>query len=537
LKTFLTFRPVRKFGIITILGILVACNIQDVDFDNLQVEDIKLDVAVPFGSATYTMRELIEDFSDSDVELIEDPETAEMRLIYRDSSSYTFNPEILDIQDVVNTNNLSLNDVTGPGTVNQSIPFTQVYEPVDGETLDSVFHDSGANLTATIESTSDVTLNYDLELSSTVNVNTGNPITFSGTTSSTVPGTHSQSLENHKTFFTEVGDQNTLFFNIDISGTLTAAESLNNDEITVTVEYLNQEYIIAFGKFGQDTVSVSNESLEINFFEGFGDEGLDFGNPSITFDFRNSFGMPYAVGLGGLYGEEEDGSRTLLQGEVVDNPPVIAGSPTDAPVTGEVTQTTVVVDRTNSSIQQLFATSPATLGFNLQGFTNPNDDTQLNFVTDTSTVRGFIEVEIPMEVRMTNVTRELEYDIAGTTDFDEADSLAIRVVTVNELPFGADMDMFIMEGSDTLYQALNNKVIEQPFLNIDRTVREPKVGVEDVPVGPDGVAAINQGDRILVVLTINTPESLTSEQIFVKLLATAKLEVTLGARGIITTKL
>jgi hypothetical protein len=531
---------VKKLVWIGFLVCLLACNTGDFSFDNLKLEEVRTDLAVPFGTSEYTMRELLEDFSESELELIEDPQTAEMVLIYRDSSTYIFDTEILEITNVVNTNELNIPNYPDDGTtrpVSESIPFTQVYEPVDGETLDSIFHDTSASLRATISSTANVGLEYELELTNTINLGNGQPVTFTGLVDDSAPEVQNQNLTNHRTTFTEVGEENILNFNLTLTGSLAPGEELVNEVITVTVEYLDQEYIIVFGKFGQDTVSVSNEILEIDLCDDVGSGDFEFRDPVLTFDFRNSFGMPFGLGLGGLYGEEPDGSRTFLSGDVVDNPPIIASSSVIPPVTGDPIQTIITVDRSNSNLRQVLATSPNFIGFDLQGFTNPLDDTILNFVTDTSTVRGFLTLELPMEVRFSNVTKELEYDISGTNNFDEADSLAIRVVTVNELPFGADMDMFIMNGNDTLYQALNNRAIDQPFLNQDRTVREPKINVDDIPLGPDGVAAINTGDRILVVLHMNTPESVTSEDIFVKLLANARLTVTLGARGIVTNEL
>ena len=61
--------------------------------------------------------------------------------------------------------------------------------------------------------------------------------------------------------------------------------------------------------------------------------------------------------------------------------------------------------------------------------------------------------------------------------------------------------------------------------------------IDDIPLSAAGIDALYNGTTIRVVVSMNSPESQTSEQIFVKLLANAKLDVTLGARGIITEKL
>lgn len=515
----------------------MGCNISDMDFSNLKVEEIEADVTIPFGSAAYTMRELIEDVSDANLELEEDPNTFELRMIYREYAEYLFTPDIIDIPDNSSPSQILLPNTNGPATVNQTIPFFQFYEAADDEVLDSVYHAPTSSIVVNITSTSAYDITYEMRILGTTDRNTDVPVTFNGVVNSGSPTNHNQNLTGYKTVFEEIAGQNRFDLEMDISANLGAGEDLNGDELTVSVTYQDQDFIVIFGKLGQDTVDISGGNFDISFFEDFGDEGLEFGGATITFNARNSFGIPIGLGLGRVYGEQADGTQTFLTGAVVTNPPVIASASTDHPVTGEPVQSTIVVNRQNSSLMQMLATAPTTIGLDLQGFMNPYSTTALNFATDTSSIRADIEVNLPLEVRMTNVTRSLDFDIGSGFDFDQADSVALRVVTTNSFPFRANMGLYIMSGTDTLHQVLDNEALGQPFLNIDRSVREPKVTVDDVPLSRAGLDALATADRIMVVIVMNTPQSQTAEDIFVKLLANAELEVTLGARAIIKTGL
>ncbi|MCP4460272.1 MAG: hypothetical protein GY816_19945 [Cytophagales bacterium] len=523
---------------------LIGCNIQDIDLNKIKIENFQNELAVPFGTASYTMRELIEDVSDPDLILEEDPETAELMITYQETGgSYTLSSDIFDVPDISNPSTVSLPATPASGftvIINESSSFFQVYESVDGEIIDSVFHADNSSLEVQVESTNPVDVSYTMTLTNTINLSTDNPVSFSGAVGGGSMGNHIQNLMNHKTVFTEVNGENR--FNVDITLDITVdpGESIAaGDEITITIEFLDQDFIIVFGKLGQDTVAFSGQTIDIAFFDDFGIDGFEFGSPEISLDFRSSFGIPIGVGLGGIYGEESDGSRTYLSGEIVSTPPVIESSSIVAPVTGEVQQTTISINSTNSTLQQMLATSPSTIGFEVDGFTNPYDQSILNFVTDTSTIRSFIEVTLPMEVRLTDVQHNLDFDLGGGVDFSDADSLTLRMTTVNEFPFGATLDMYILNAAeDTLYTVLEKNALGSPTLNhADKTIVEPKTSIDDIPFNKTGIDALNNGTTIRIVITMNTTPSGTAEDIFVKLLATAKLDITLAARGTIDVKL
>lgn len=532
------------YAAIGVLLLLLGCNISDLDFDNLKVENLSSDIAVPFGTAIYTFQELVEDLEDSENYEV-DSETGQIRFIYRDTVEYDFSADLVDVPDNSESSDLNMPNATGPVAYAETINFTQPYVAQEGEILDSVYHEATASVQVTVSSTSIHNINYTLTLVNTVDVTTSNPMVFNGALTGGASAPQTQSLANYKTILQEVGGENLYNLSINLTANLGVGEDINMDQVSVVVEFLGQEFRILFGKMGRDTVDFTTQTLNIGFFQDFGGEGIEFGGATMTFDVTNSFGIPIGLGLGGVYGEENDGTRTYLGGSAVLNPLVIQPATLNEPaLTPAETQTVLEINSNNSTLGQLLGTSPSTIGFEVQGITNTQDVDASNFVTDDAEIDAFIEIDIPLEVALRDAQHTMEFEIPGGVDLGEVDSLELRLVTVNELPFNATLDMYIMGDTlgdmsvtDTLYQVLDKRALDQPFLNFDRTVREPKIAVEDIPLSEKGTAELARAEVIQIVVTMNSPESQTSEDIFVKLLSTARIEVTLGVRGIIDVKL
>lgn len=529
------------------LLLLIGCNVSDLDFSNLKIKDGEADVAVPFGLASYTMRELLES-SSPDLVLNEDTETGEMWLSYSTSTSYTYDGSFIDATAPIDNSSIQNFSAVATDPAPRSIPFsfsfTQAYFQSAGESLDSIYFDAGnfdLDISTNLNATTGVISNYTVTIVELRQMGTGTAMSFNGTNiSNGSPDAHGPvSIVDHKIKFTQVSGAS--HYRITVTGdiALNANQQLfGTERITVRTQFTGQGNEVIFGKFGKDTFDMAPQTMAIDFFENLNIQGIRFGGAVINFDCRSSFGIPIGLGLSGVYGEDANAVQTFMGGSVVTSPRVILSSSLAHPITGAVRQTLITINNQNSNLTDILAASPTSLNFNIQGLTNPANTTTLNFVTDTSSVRTTMELYIPMEVSLENVQYTMDFDIAGEAELSAVDSAALRVVTTNELPFGGKFDMFILDAADAiLYTAAENVAFDQPFLNFDRSVREPKVSADDVPLSKVGLEALQNGAKVRLVFTLNSPVSQTTEDIFVKILAGAKMDVQLGARFIITTDL
>ncbi|MEP5105802.1 MAG: hypothetical protein ABJQ84_14325 [Ekhidna sp.] len=526
----------KKFVLIIIsASVMVACNVGDLDFDNVEMQPITGVFSFPLGETTYIMRDLVTKQTGDSLNLQEDS-TSLLTLFYFDTISYNTSNDFIQIDNIVQNGTVTA-PASPAGTARTETIFTSfdlAYDPQSNEQLDSVFYETGDLSIETISALSG-TLNYSYTIANTTNITTNNPVVLSGTINGPGTDTQTQSLINHKTKLT--GGSNTFSVILDASIDLAATDNLiGNEQIMFTITYGNQTFNLIYGKFGQDTIQVGNQSIDIDFFSQAAREGITFGNPSMTFDFGNSFGVPVQLDFSGLSGDDGNGgNQVLLSGDIVRNPPTIVGSDVNSPapnVPGETAQTTVEINPTNSNLRNLLASSPSRLVFDVQGVSNANDANQLNYLQPTSQISANIIMEIPMEIQLENLTESGTYGLGDGLDLDNVDSAFIRVVTINELPFSAVVDLEIQDAdSMTLYTIADNQVMVAPFINVNGEVTDPNGVTADIPLNKEGVDALAVGSHILITLSLNTPESQTSRDIYVKVLADYTLTVKVGVGG------
>lgn len=555
---------VKKFVFIAISAFLIeSCNINELEFDNLEVQPITGIFSFPLGEARYVLRDLMDSQTDGSVDFQEDS-TSLLTLIYYDTITYNTQDDFVQIGDINESGMVTVIPVAaGPTTVNFSESFPSAYDPQGDEELDSLYYATG-DLTINVNTDINATVNYTFTIPNTVHVNTGASVSLSGTIVGGGNDTQSTPLNNYKTLLVDPSGDNSFDINLDVQVTLGGAQNLSGAEnFSFDLTYSGQTFSLVYGKFGQDTVQVGNQSIEIDYFTQAERDGITFGNPSLSFDFRNSFGIPVAVDFAGLNGVDGDGNRVFLTGDVVNNPPIIEGSDINTPTRnnpGETAETVVTIDRTNSNLVNVLASSPDSLVFDVQGVSNPESTTDGNYLQPTSQILAYVQMEIPMEVQFKDFKEDGSFGFGDGLSLDNVDSVFIRLVTLNNLPFNGTVDLAVMSEGDTLFpfsstyvdsvaatgtltnaevQALNDQrerftnlpVITAPFINTNGEVTDPNGLTRDIPLTADEVASLNTATELLITMTLNTPVSQTSREIYVKILADYTLSVKVGVGG------
>lgn len=515
------------YFILSFLLLIVGCNVNDLDFKNLEGPTLTSNSGIPIGNVTYTMRELIEKVNDDQLDLQEDSSSL-LFLIYRDTADFNTGTDIIDIGDVNQSVFFTLPATVPTGkdtTVSISQTFELVFQPTENEELTEVFYSDG-QLQFIVNPNLNFDHTYTASFQNTLEVANDNPLVITETSP------ESNSLIGYKSVFTFTNDSNRFQLDFDFSINLGPTEFIPaNTDVILDINYLNQEFSLLYGKFGQDTINVGGQVLQVDFFEDLGDEGFVFGNPTFSFDFVNSFGLPLGLTFEGMYGVEGTGAAsdtTYLTGEVTQTPQLVSG----AENLGESVSSTIVLNSDNSSIRTLLERSPNQIGFDLTAIANPEDITALNFIENTSEITTYIEAILPLDVQLNDVTRDIDFSLGGGLNFSQADSLSLRVVSINEIPFSILLDLEIYDENDSiLFVVAESKPVETPFLNLDGSLKQARKQIEDIPIDSTGIVALNDGNRINLKVTINTPESRNSEDIFVKILADYKLEIQLSAIG------
>lgn len=542
----------KKFVFIVISASLFAsCNVGDLEFDNLEVTPITGVFSFPLGESTYIMRDLVSNQTGDSLSFQEDS-TSLYTLLYYDTITYSAPNDLIQINDITYNGTVSSIPIAvGPANVNLIETFQAQYNPQQSEQLDSVFYESG-DLTITTTSTINGDLNYTFTISNTTNVNTGTPISITGNISGGGTDMQTRSLINHKTVLTDLSGSNAFDVDLNAVVTLSGTQSLAGTEtLSFDLTYGNQTFSLIFGKFGRDTVQVGNQSIELDFFTQTAREGITFGNPSLSFDFRNTFGVPIGVDFAGVYGQDGNGDTTYLTGRVVTNDPVIIGSDlsTPTPATpGETAQTIIEINNGNSNLVNLLSKSPQSLVFDVAGISNPESLTAGNYLQPTSSISAFVAVQIPMEVQLENFSESGTFGLGDGLDLSNVDSAFIRLVTNNELPFNGTINLEVQDAdsvnlfpiTDTtnpqfdqaqLDRFTNIPVIKAPLININGEVTDPSGATEDIGLTKEEVQLLSGASHVVITMTLNTPVSQTSRDIYVKILANYTLNLKVGIGG------
>lgn len=524
---------VKKFVFITFAGIfLLGCNAEDINFDNVKGPNLSGTFGFPLGEVKYTMRELIDNIGGDDLNLEEDSLTSVLTIFYRDTIAYSTPDDLVVISDIVDGGSIPVPAVTGPTTPNFEISdiLSVAYNPQNEEKLDSIYYASGT-LEATVTSSFNGTLSYTLTFENTRNIATDSPIVLSGTVIGEASNTQTQDLTNHITRLTDASSNE---FSVGFMGTISldASQSTETtDSVRIDFAYRNQTFSAVFGKFGRDTLAVGNQEIDLGFFNDIGDQGIEFGNPKMRFVIRNTFGVNMGMDLSGVAGDDgEGGSAVSLSGNIVSNPPLING----ATELGTTVESIFEINKENSNLDDLLASSPTRLLFNVSGLTNPRNRDVLgsNFIEPNSRIDAYIEMEIPMDLKVDGLEQTDTISLGNGLNISDIDSAFLRIHTLNELPFAASLTMEIQDSTNTtIYTIPNTVVLEAPFVNTSGFVTDPSGETADIPFSKEGIEALGSGTHIVMKVTLNTPQSLTSRDIFVKLLADYSIEIKVGIGG------
>lgn len=511
----------------------VGCDVNQLEFDNVELPTVESLVAIPIGELSYTLRELIDSLNGQNlggVTVEEDPETTLLSLVYTDTVDYSApDDEFVNIGDITNSFTIPLPETVAPtADLLLDIPTQSItlnFQDQGSEGLDSIVY-AGGTIQVNITTSNGLSVeNFTLSIG---NIKRGaNSVTLTR-------ASPQQDLTGFNAVFTSDADSNRYSVDLsDLQVLLPQGQSISTGEtINITLTYSNQTFDSIFGYFGQDTITVGSINFKVDFFESLGgNNAIEFRGPEINMNFTNSIGIPIGLKFNQVYGVSRDtttgqSDTTFLTGAAVTTPQLIS-SPTVAQI-GESVESTVSLNRNNSTLNEIFGNTPNELNFTVSGITNPFDVNATNFfdLNADNNLQAVVEIRLPMEMKLKNLTREINLDINSNFSVDEIDSAVLRIVTLNLLPFSTRMDVNFLDENDTvIYTVDQSLVMATPFININFVANEAEPNVADIPLSREGIDALTQAKKINLILTISTPETLNSRDIFPLWLARYNLDV------------
>jgi hypothetical protein len=319
---------------------------------------------------------------------------------------------------------------------------------------------------------------------------------------------------------------------------------------TIGLAEESDEQDIDLNLFVRQSVDFPTSSFNIPLFETFESGSFLLENPELNFTIKNELRMPLAIGLV-IWGEKLDslGELDSIPLNIYDaffdlSDTLKSISNLGLTDTAAVSSTFITLNKTNSDFDQFLGKTPETIYMKLSMVANADLDTGVIKVflpPDTIPDREFnagaqiftsMELELPMSIHLADLAVPVDLDsISVDVDVATLDSLQLRVVTYNMLPFGALLNLQFLDASGVVLYSLEEgfQVLANPPLNsINFNVKEPEININQVWLTGEGIDALNDTQTIKIIMTLNTTDG--APNIYTPLLEDYTLEVKISGK-------
>ena len=319
---------------------------------------------------------------------------------------------------------------------------------------------------------------------------------------------------------------------------------------TIGLAEESDEQDIDLNLFVRQSVDFPISSFNIPLFETFESGSFLLENPELNFTIKNELRMPLAIGLV-IWGEKLDslGELDSIPLNIYDaffdlSDTLKSISNLGLTDTAAVSSTFITLNKTNSDFDQFLGKTPETIYMKLSMVANADLDTGVIKVflpPDTIPDREFnagaqiftsMELELPMSIHLADLAVPVDLDsISVDVDVATLDSLQLRVVTYNMLPFGALLNLQFLDASGVVLYSLEEgfQVLANPPLNsINFNVKEPEININQVWLTGEGIDALNDTQTIKIIMTLNTTDG--APNIYTPLLEDYTLEVKISGK-------
>lgn len=194
------------------------------------------------------------------------------------------------------------------------------------------------------------------------------------------------------------------------------------------------EFAYAEGYFAQQTHEGSPDSIVIDFFDEWTNGDVFFEEPKVSFYSKNSFGIPTQAVINYFEIETINLGRQSLKSPFIDDPESTPkfGFPGLDQV-GETVIDTFTFDKDNSNIEDLLGAGPKKIYFDVDAVTNPDSNSSVRgFIDETSEYVFEVEADLPLYGKTNGfaVTQDLSWDFSENDNIQHAE---FKIISENQL--------------------------------------------------------------------------------------------------------
>jgi hypothetical protein len=240
------------------------------------------------------------------------------------------------------------------------------------------------------------------------------------------------------------------------------------DNIDIDINLKDILFSSMYGYIGQMQLMSKKSHIELPLFNHISDPHLQFKNPQIGIRTINSFGVPIQMELYNVeaYSQASGITKQIAISSAINpfllsTPEFLGGSKND----------TITFNKTTTNFDQALNIGPSMINYSLSSVSNPAGKAN-NFVTDSSKLDVFLDLELPLELKtsLLEFVDTMDMDLSDLTkNTDKIKSATIHSSFENGMPFDLSMQAILTDlnynSVDTLFTDSDQPVISSGPIN------------------------------------------------------------------------
>lgn len=213
------------------------------------------------------------------------------------------------------------------------------------------------------------------------------------------------------------------------------------------------------GYWGYSSYPLTRDTIEIDINQSNLEGGITIKNPKVTMRISNSWGFPTRGYIKYMSFIGQNGQEIPLETTAFNNDSIDFNYPHWPNEIGQTKVTEVTLDESNSNIAEIFNAQPTRLIYEVEGISNANHDPSIiGFLTDSSTIKLGVRVELLLEGTAKNfgAEQEMELNFGDYSDLDTSkiESVEFKLVTENSTPLTTDLQILFLNDAGQAIDSL-----------------------------------------------------------------------------------
>ncbi len=287
------------------------------------------------------------------------------------------------------------------------------------------------------------------------------------------------------------------------------------------------------GYFGNQSLDIGGDTLEVSFFRGTGLTG-DFALPDLTIDLTitNDYGVEANLNFTSAKAiniDDQVRNITISKGSDQNIIPILAAT--------NITTPGITTGVTADNTDDLVSFKPIEIIYNASVMLNPSGLSE-NFLTSDDSLTVDMRVELPLNVSVQNLifTDTFAFNFPfKEEDVKDLNSGIIRVNTLNSFPVDIAVQAYIVDDDFNIVDSLYNESFEQNRISAAGITNSEGIVIgstsldADITVDLPKLQRILKGTKIIVTGTASTSNNSGSDASApVKILQTYKMTLKMG---------